>query len=61
MVDEENKHEMAGEKITDVTRVTRWGVPNSKCPRRCGATLCKLLKKAELVLTLSTIFGWERD
>ena len=61
MVDEEDKHEMAGEKITDVTRVTRWRVPKAKCPRRYGVTPYKLFKKAELVLTLSTIFGWERD
>ena len=61
MVDEENKHEMAGEKITDVTHVTQWRVPKAKCPRRYGATPYKLFKKAKLILTLSTIFGWERD
>jgi hypothetical protein len=61
MVDEEDKHEMAREKITDVTRVTRWRVPKAKCTRRYGATPCKLLKNPELVLTPSTIFRWERD
>ena len=57
----EDKHEMAREKITDVTHVTQWRVPGAKCPRCYGATLCKLLKNPELVLTLSTINGWERD
>src|ERR1700677_4163185 len=61
MVDEEDKHKMAREKITDVTRVTRWRVPKVKCPRRYGAISAQLSKNPELVLTLSTIFGWERD
>ena len=60
-VDEEDKHETAREKITDVTRVTRWRVPKAKCPRRYGAISAQLLKNPELVLMLSTIFGWERD
>src|ERR1700683_2082254 len=61
MVDEEDKHETAREKITDVTRVTRWRVPKAKCPRHYGAISAQLLKNPELILTLSTIFGWERD
>jgi hypothetical protein len=60
-VDEEDKHERVREKIMDVTGVTRWRVPKAKCTRRYGVILHNFLKNPELVLTLSTIFGWERD
>jgi hypothetical protein len=60
-VDEEDKHERVREKITDVTGVTRWRVPKAKCTRCYGAIFAQLLKNPELVLMLSTIFGWERD
>ena len=44
-----------------MTDVTQWGVPETNCTRRYGAISAQLLKNPELVLTLSTIFGWERD
>ena len=58
---EEDEHKLSRGMITVVTRVTRWGVPETKCTRRYGATLYKLLKNSERISTLSTIFGWERD
>jgi hypothetical protein len=47
--------------VRDVTSVTQWGVPYMKCTRRFGAIFAQLLKKSELILTVSTINGWERD
>ena len=44
-----------------MTDVTRWGVPETKCTRCYGAPLYIFFKNSELVLTPSTIFGWERD
>ena len=44
-----------------VTHVTRWGFPETKCTRCYSATLYKLLKNAELILTQSTIYGWVQD
>ena len=42
VVDEEDKHDMAREKITDVTDVTQWRVPKVKCPRHYGAISAQL-------------------
>jgi hypothetical protein len=61
MVGEGDKHERVKGEITCVTLVTRWRVPEAKCPRRYGAISAQLLKNPVLVLTPSTIFGWERD
>jgi hypothetical protein len=44
-----------------VTSVTQWRVPVMKCPRHYGVISAQLLKNPKLILTLSTIFGWEQD
>ena len=49
------------EKIMHVTCVTRCGVPEAKCTRCYGAISVQLLKNPELILTWSTIYGWEQD
>ena len=52
-MDNRNQCECTTEKGSDMTDVTRWRVPEMKCTRRYGATLFKLFKNPELVLTLS--------